>query len=169
MRTLLAITLSALMALAACAPPSGGGTAPTPSGQITIKMSEYKFEPSSIQLKAGQQVKITIENVGEKDHELMIGRKVKQEGGHPAGYEENFFKGIEVKAEREGKAIDPMSLVEEEEHDAGFMVVLHKGDKPVTISFTVPADKVGEWEMGCFEDDGQHYNEGMKGKLTVTQ
>lgn len=168
MKATLALTIAAVIALAACAP-SGGGGAPTPSGQITLKLSEYKFEPSSIQLKAGQQVKLTIENVGQKDHELMIGRKLKQEGGHPAGYEENFFKGIQVTAEREGKPIDPMSLVEEEEREFGFMVVLEAGDKPVTISFTVPADKVGEWEMGCFEDDGQHYNEGMKGKLTVTQ
>ncbi len=168
MRTVPALIVALLIAVVSCAP-SGGGAAPTPSGEITIKMSEYKFEPSSIQLKAGQQVKITFQNTGEKDHEFMVGRKLKQEGGHPAGYEENFFKGIDVKAEREGKAIDPMSLVEEEEHDFGFMVALPSGDKPVTISFTVPADKVGEWEMGCFEDDGQHYNEGMKGKLTVTQ
>jgi uncharacterized cupredoxin-like copper-binding protein len=26
---------------------------------------------------------------------------------------------------------------------------------------------VGEWEMGCFEQDGVHYDAGMKGTLVV--
>ncbi|MCS7250888.1 MAG: hypothetical protein RMK32_02355 [Anaerolineae bacterium] len=47
---------------------------------------------------------------------------------------------------------------EEEAH--GFMVVLEPGEEPVTIIFTVPSNKVGEWEMGCFESDGSHWQLG---------
>lgn len=35
------------------------------------------------------------------------------------------------------------------------------------IEFTVPEDRVGEWEMGCFEDKGTHYDDGMRGKVIV--
>ncbi len=49
----------------------------------------------------------------------------------------------------------------------GFMVMSNTGSGVSFIEFTVPADRVGEWEMGCFEDDGAHYDDGMKGTLVV--
>jgi uncharacterized cupredoxin-like copper-binding protein len=55
---------------------------------------------------------------------------------------------------------------EEMEH-GGFMVVLPVGAK-ATVTFTVTDDMVGEWEMGCFEQDGVHYDAGMKGAVTVS-
>lgn len=48
----------------------------------------------------------------------------------------------------------------------GFMVQLKPGGK-ATIRFTVPPDRTGQWEMGCFAEDGQHYTEGMKGSFVV--
>jgi hypothetical protein len=35
------------------------------------------------------------------------------------------------------------------------------------IEFTVPADKVGEWTIACFLDNGSHFDDGMPGTLTV--
>ena len=52
---------------------------------------------------------------------------------------------------------------------AGFMVLIPNGDEDATITFTVTEDMVGEWELGCFTDDGQHYEDGMKGTLVVKQ
>lgn len=40
-------------------------------------------------------------------------------------------------------------------------------DQVTTITFTVPEDKVGAWEMGCFQERGQHYDDGMRGTLIV--
>jgi len=54
------------------------------------------------------------------------------------------------------------------EHGGGFMVDMPMGTDNTTVSFTVTADMVGEWEIGCFEDEGQHYDDGMKGKLIVS-
>lgn len=51
---------------------------------------------------------------------------------------------------------------------AGFVVVLPNGSQDATITFTVTEDMLGEWEMGCFTDDGQHYEGGMKGTLVVS-
>lgn len=75
-----------------------------------------------------------------------------------------------MKAERGGKPIDLKELMEEEEEEEeahGFMVVLKPGEEPVTLIFTVPASKAGEWEMGCFENDGAHWQLGMQGKWIV--
>jgi hypothetical protein len=47
------------------------------------------------------------------------------------------------------------------------MVVLKPGSEPVTLIFTVPAGKAGEWQMGCFENDGAHWDLGMQGKWIV--
>lgn len=50
---------------------------------------------------------------------------------------------------------------------AGWMVMDAAGSGPTIIEFTVPADREGEWEMACFEDDGTHYEDGMRGTLVV--
>jgi len=54
---------------------------------------------------------------------------------------------------------------------AGLMVMLDPAPMPsetvTTITFTVPEDKVGDWEMGCFQEQGQHYDDGMRGILIV--
>lgn len=54
---------------------------------------------------------------------------------------------------------------------AGLMVMLDPAPMPeetvTTITFTVPEDKVGTWTMGCFQEQGQHYDDGMRGTLIV--
>lgn len=160
------VLIPLLLVLAACG--RTGGAATSSSGEVTVTMTEYKFEPDTIRVKAGQEVRITLENKGEKEHEFMVGRDVGMEEGFPDGFHTDFFEGIEVEAEREGQPIDLMELMEsmEMEHH-GFMAALEAGDLPATLIFTVPEDKAGEWEIGCFEDEGQHYDDGMKGKLIV--
>jgi len=37
------------------------------------------------------------------------------------------------------------------------------------MTLTVTEEMVGEWEFGCFEQDGVHYTAGMKGMMVVTQ
>lgn len=73
---------------------------------------------------------------------------------------------------------DEMAMGEEEhteegdehmEDHLGWMVMNAAGSEQTIIEFTVPADRVGEWEMGCFEDDGTHYDDGMRGTLTVVE
>lgn len=54
---------------------------------------------------------------------------------------------------------------------AGLMVMFDPtmipANEVTTITFTVPEDKVGEWELGCFQEQGQHYDDGMRGTLIV--
>lgn len=161
-------SVALLLLLVACRAPA----TPGPSGELTIIQKEYEFVPSRILLKVGQEVRITLNNEGEKDHEFMVGRDVRIEEGIPDGFLTDFFQGIEVRAERDGRSVMPIALMEpgmspEEMMHHSFMVWQEVGSSPATIIFTVPADKVGEWTFGCFEDDGEHWEEGMKGTLIV--
>ncbi len=82
---LLASALVALIALVAgCSESSGAGT---PSGEvqrITVEMSELKYEPMRLSVKAGQPVEVTVRNVSTADHEffeIFCGLPGHREGG----------------------------------------------------------------------------------------
>ncbi len=141
-----------MLLLAACAPQA------TPKAStVQVKMGEFYFKPETIQLKAGQQVKIELVNEGKVEHEFMIGREVKMHEGKPETFEKDFFAGIEVThTEEEGKFMN--------EPGHGTEVELEEGGK-AALTFIVPADRKGEWEIGCFVPG--HYEAGMKGKLVV--
>lgn len=167
MRAFMAILTTSAVIAAAC---GGGGGAATTSGAITITGAEFKFEPDTIRLKVGQEVRITFRNDGDKDHEMMMGKTVSMMAGKPGGFQTWLLVGVPVRFERDGKEIMAMDAMGGEMEmgtpdDAGMMLTM-QGASPITMIFTVP-DKVGEWEMGCFEDDGAHYDDGMKGKVIV--
>jgi uncharacterized cupredoxin-like copper-binding protein len=134
----------------------------------TIEMTEYKFNPSSLELKVGQQVTLNLVNNGQLQHELMLGREVLKVNNRPSGYQEDLFEagGVEptVTIIEEGQ----MTEEEEEEEHAGFVAILGAGGQG-TLTFSVTEDMVGEWEMGCFEQDGVHYDAGMHGPVTITR
>lgn len=80
--------------------------------------------------------------------------------------------GMGMEGDMEGDMEDDHEEGEEEgmamhmDHD-GWMVMDAAGSGTTSITFTVPEDRVGEWEMACFEDDGTHYEDGMRGTITV--
>ncbi len=163
---------------------------------IHIVTGEFFFKPETIELKAGQEVKIELVNDGNIEHEFMVGRGVKMaedeahgemdeagerehessetghehhkhehnEGMHSAhagasrGFDEDFFEGIDVKAET-GSGAEFMRMP-----GHGTMVLLKPHSKS-TITFMVPADRIGEWEMACFIPG--HYEAKMKGNVMV--
>jgi plastocyanin len=180
------IVLGALALLAAAC--GGGGEAATPdeNGRVVIELSEFQFSPNEITVTAGQEVTFVLRNVGEKEHEFMVGHDVDTDEGFPNGFHDNFFTdmspmvspmdaamGMEDMGDMEGMSTDTTmgdmgdgSMDEMEHH--GFMV-MRDPDEEATITFTVPEDAVGEWDIGCFEEDGAHWDDGMKGTLTVVE
>lgn len=110
-------------------------------------------------LKAGERVEIEFENIGFAAHEIVFGKEVLFEKGKPLGYEEEFFQGIEIEingeADGKGFKVEFRDLIYLElEPEARLKVV-----------FTVPHDKVGEWELGCFYSG--HYEDGMHTSLLI--
>jgi plastocyanin len=133
----------------------------------TIEMSEFAFTPNTIEAKIGQQVTIELINKGTLEHEIMFGRDVMMVNNRPDNFKTDMFGMAQV----EPKVMqDQMSDTGESMHGAdhtGFMVVLPKTDSKATISFTVTEEMQGEWEIGCFSQNGVHFDAGMKGKFIV--
>lgn len=148
----------ATLILAAC-----GGAASEPVS-LTIDLTEYAFNPPDLQLKVGQEVTLTLTNSGQLQHEIMFGRNVMKMANRPAGYQEDMFAAGGVTPE----VTQDIMPEEMEERHAGFMVLVPVGGT-ATMKFKVTEGMVGEWEMGCFEQDGVHYDAGMKGQVLVTK
>jgi len=139
------------------------------TGQVTeveILMGEFYFQVAGqpknapIVLQAGVTYELIFKNVGAVLHEAMFGQNLKtDEAGNPAGYEENLFEGVEVKIEGEmagGKFEVEAEGLEE--------IEISPGDT-LKVIVTIPAEKVGEWEIGCFIPG--HYEAGMRAPLIV--
>jgi uncharacterized cupredoxin-like copper-binding protein len=146
--------------LAAC-----GGTPPE-QVSFDIDMTEYSFTPERFTLKVGQEVTLNLSNSGQLQHEIMFGREMTKMDNRPAGYMEDMFEagGVEPEVTQQG---EPEQEHEEEMH-SGFMVAV-PADGTATMKFTVTEGMLGDWEMGCFEQDGVHYDAGMIGSVSVTE
>ncbi|MBI2486774.1 MAG: cupredoxin domain-containing protein [Deltaproteobacteria bacterium] len=57
------------------------------SNTIRIIIGDLYFKPETVQLKAGQEVKIELVNEGKIEHEFMVGRVVKMEEGKDETHE----------------------------------------------------------------------------------
>lgn len=144
---------------------------------VTIHMSEFAYAPNLIEAKVGQQVMLTLVNDGALDHEIMFGRNMMMgDAGQPNGYETDMFMmaGMEPEVTYVG-GTEGMDMGEDEEgmemeNHVGFMVTLPgMGGQTGTMTFTVTQDMLGEWEFGCFEQEGTHYEQGMHGTFLVTE
>jgi len=149
--------------LVACGGSGAGGTR-----KLTLDMTEYAFKPASLDLKVGETVTIELKNSGKLDHEVMFGRGLQKVNNRPSGYETDMFQAGSVTPTIVTQAEMKMPTGQQE-HGTGVMVTLPPGDKTATITFPVTEGMVGEWEMGCFQLGGVHYDSGMKGKVIVSK
>ncbi len=136
---------------------ASGATAATQAQKVTVLMSEFKFAPKTVTLRAGVPVEITLVNKGSVEHEFMVYTVPKAAPGDWDEYvmANTFFKSmgeVEVEFEERG-AVASTSM---------FEVELEKGRSAV-IHFT-PSRK-GTFEIGCHVEG--HYEGGMKGTLVV--
>ena len=171
MKRLIIIILLGLTALLLTACSAEQPVTPDADGNITITMTDFRFTPDNIQLKVGQEVTITLINQGDKDHELMAGRMLDVDGGETVGFQEDMFAGMEPMVMMGGMPMEEMEGMEmgdDEPHANAFMVLVPESGESASISFTVTEDMVGEWEIACFQGNGSHYDDGMRGKIAIT-
>lgn len=57
---------------------------------------------------------------------------------------------------------------DEDHMDMGVMVVREPA-QTARVTFTVTEASIGEWDFGCFEEDGAHWDDGMRGKIIVEE
>lgn len=163
---------------------------PDSNGEIAVSMSEFGFGTDLIEVTVGESVTFVILNEGAIEHEFMIGRNmVENSDGAPNGFEHDFFETAvpnvdPADAGMNMGAMDAMDMADGEEMDmadgeemdmgtesgdhAGYMISRRPGEV-ARLTVTVPADVVGEWQIGCFEGDGSHWDAGMQATLNVRQ
>lgn len=152
-----------------CSGSSSAAAEKAESIRFTIEMTEYAFSPERIEVRVGQEVTLEMVNLGLISHELMIGQEVSRLNNRPSGYQKDLFEIAQVEPVLVGgsTAGEHASDGHGSDHSGSFMVVLpEKGDE-ANLTFVVTEKMVGEWELGCFEQDGVHYDAGMKGTLVV--
>ena len=139
---------------------------------INITMTEYKFlveeqtENQPLQLETGSDYQLHFKNTGKLKHEVLIGSDPKIiEGGYKHDFNNLLLSDVETEisngADESPFVIGVPGLNEFE---------LAPGQE-LTISFNLPDNKVGTWEMACFtsidpnapEDNpgAGHYDIGM--------
>lgn len=193
-RALAAAAGVAVLALAGLILWSSAPAAGLGSGEYQIVMDDYSFSPNRLTWRAGDTVTITVLNRSSSrpgaSHEIMFGRRPLREESvlglvQGDGFEEQLLdaatiellagNGVTMIMAETARltGVDPMSLMPPGMDMAGqtmrpgmdFMaVVAPRGS--LTFRLQVP-DRPGDWEFGCFAQDGQHYLNGMKGIVTV--
>ena len=140
------VTLTVLaLLLAACGgggSDGGGGDASAGGQSFTIKVKdEFKFDPDTITVKAGDEVEITFENTGSIEHSFAI-----------------LNAGV--------KPEDIAGASEDEQHEL-LLLEMHEvpPSESSTESFTAPSEP-GDYIFVCAVPG--HAEAGMVGTLTVT-
>lgn len=160
MRRIILFGIVVLLLGGACAP------AASPAGQaqrVQVELGEFYFKPATLTLPAGQTVQLELVNRGRVEHEFMVGLEARPkehaeaEKEEHGGYMRDFFEGIDV-----NYTVEKGKVEQEAEH--GFEVELEPGGRAL-LTFTIPADRRGTWEIGCFVPG--HYEAGMKATLIV--
>lgn len=193
-RRLVAAAGIAVVALAGLAAWSVGPAPGAGSSGYQIVMDDYSFSPSRLTWRAGDTVTVTVVNRSSSRpgaaHEIMFGRRPLREESvfgpvQGDGFEEQLLDGATIEllggdavtmimAETARlTGVDPMSLLppgmdmsaQAMRPGMDFMAVIGVRGS-LTFRFQVP-DRQGDWEFGCFAQDGQHYLNGMRGVVTV--
>lgn len=149
--------------------------------EFNITLTDYSFviegleAEQPLQLQAGQAYLLHFKNTSATlmSHEVLIGKDpLMLPGGFKHDYSEALLGDVEVvlSSQMDGKdfTIGAAGLNEFE---------LAVGQE-MTLEFTLPDDKVGDWEMGCFQflsmDDTEehpgpsHYDVGMHLPIVVS-
>ena len=144
-RRLFVLSLVLTLGVAACGGDDGGEDA---ARTIEVDMVDIAFEPSSIDVEAGETVRFVFSNEGEAVHEGFVGDEQAQE---------------EHDAERSGDE-DELEGMEGMEHGGDDeAVVVDPGD---TGELTYTFDEPGLLQIGCHQPG--HYEAGMVIDVNVT-
>lgn len=106
--------------------------------RITVRLLDYRFEPSQITLKIGEEIELTLVNEGTVMHEFVT----------------DALKDLEVDVENNGVVAETHGVAELE----------IPPNAKVVLRFT--PKKPGEFPMECHaKKPKDHLKEGMSGKL----
>jgi len=110
-----------------------------PARTVEIVMKEMEYEPWSIEVKRGEQIRFVIRNAGTEDHEFLL-----------ATTKENLAHAGTMRKHRHMKHAEPNAVTLEPKQSAELL-----------WKFT----KTGTFEYSCLIPDHREY--GMTGRVTV--
>ena len=110
-----------------------------PARTVEISMSEMAYEPSSIEVKRGEQIRFVIRNTGKEDHEFLL-----------AATKDNLAHAEMMKKHHHMKHDEPNAVA-----------LAPKQSAELLWKFT----KAGTFEYSCLIPDHREY--GMTGRVTV--
>ena len=151
----LTAALAAVLALATAACGAGGDDASSGAGdarRFDVAMVDVDFEPASLAVAAGEEVRFVFTNDGKLRHEAYVGTPDEQ-----ADHAEDMTEGAKDAGGHD-----------DDDHGGG---ARDDGDK-LTVEpgergeLTYRFDEPGTYEIGCHEPG--HYDAGMKITVTVT-
>jgi uncharacterized cupredoxin-like copper-binding protein len=118
----------------------GSGTTDDPRTIEVTALDEFAYDPSSMEVGAGETVRFVVTNTGELDHEFVVGDAEMQEMA-----EEQAMEGMHGHAE----AMASLSV-----------------DPGETAETVVTFDEPGELLYACHVEG--HFEGGMVGTITIT-
>jgi uncharacterized cupredoxin-like copper-binding protein len=146
---------------------------------ITISLTEYAVliegQPANtpLHLEAGKAYELLLKNTGKDKHEVMLGSEPKQlNNTFWHGYKTDFLKDVELtlSSKLHDQELTVVAL--------GLRSVVISPGQTLAVNFKLPADRVGDWELGCFlflqptadmdHPGPSHFDAGMKLPLHVT-
>ena len=113
---------------------------------IKVQMGDDFYEVKGndkgtpLRVKAGQVFWIVLKNNGKFAHEISWGRNLIDKGNYYDGYRENLLENVQVNIIGEKFELVANDLT---------YFRLDPGQE-AELEMTLPAEVIGEWEMGCF-------------------
>lgn len=162
-RTSLVVGLVAVAAILLLVLSSRGSTSPghpDADGELDVTLAIRDFEPSHLYLPTGEPLTLRMVNESDVGHVVAFGRETVEEGGHPAAPQVDMLEGVAVTT-APGSALQPPT------DDDPYTGIRVETGEEVTVQFTLPEDRAGEWELGCFTASGCYYEIGFRADVTV--
>lgn len=132
-----------VLLLASLAAGCGGDDTPEAATDLTIKMSDFAFEPDKVAVPPGAEITITLDNVGSVEHEWVI-----------------LKDGVRIESEAD--------LPEDEETLLADFVYWEAEVEPgASGTFTFTAPERGFFQVICAIPG--HFVAGMEGRLQVVR
>lgn len=122
---------------------SDDAAAPDSGGRLAFALEDYGLDPSEAVLPVGEPLVLVFVNRSDFTHHLAFAR-VAEGGGEPAAAgDADLLLGLDAEVDPASAWIDPTPSVDHVTLDVA-------AGSTVTLEVTLPADRVGEWEVGCF-------------------
>jgi len=140
--------------------------------RVTLAMRDFALQPATLYLKAGERVKLVIQNRGAAEHEWSAGRGL-IDIPYEKGFRTDLLAMLKPRVSGQGYDLEQLMTTNLDTEEGvegetatqlGQEVDVAPGGQ-VVLDFTVPQDAKGMWQMGCFLP-GQ-YESGMYGAILI--